>query len=303
MNNLSPSFQTRKRLLAVGEAGLVTLIWGSSFVFVKIGLQDLGPLTIGGLRYFLGFLILLPWLVHRNGLRKAFQSKVWLRLLGIGISAYTVGNGALFWGLKYLPATMVSFLMSLTPLLMLFGGMIWLQEFPTRWQIVGVLISLLGSSLFFSSGIQKSSTPGLIIVGFGLSGFLAFGLLGRKIARDRLLDNLTLTALPLGIGGGLLLLIALPLEGFPVFSLQSAGIIAWLAVVNTAIAYLFYNHSLQVLTAMELNVVLNLTPLGTALLAWQLLDETLSLLQIAGMMVMIFGVVLVERSGKRRNSL
>mgnify|MGYP006281021533 FL=1 len=302
MNNLSPSLQTRKRLLAVGEAVLVTLIWGSSFVFVKIGLQDLGPLTIGGLRYFLGFLILLPWLIHRNGLRKAFQSKVWLRLLGIGVSAYTVGNGALFWGLKYLPATMVSFLMSLTPLLMLFGGMIWLQEFPTQWQIVGVLISLMGSGLFFTTGLQPGAAPGLGIVAVGLIAFLIFGLLGREIARDQLLDNLTLTALPLGIGGGLLLLIAFPLEGFPSFTFQSVRVILWLAVINTALGYLAYNHSLQELTAMEINSILNLTPLGTMLLSWWLLGEQLAPLQVAGMVVMVAGVIVVERTGRRRKS-
>ncbi len=303
MKNFSPSLQTRKRLLAVGEAVLVTLIWGSSFVFVKIGLQDLGPLTIGGLRYFLGFLILLPFLVRKQGFKNAFLNDYWLPLLGIGVSAYTIGNGALFWGLKYLPATMVSFLMSLTPLLMLFGGMIWLKEFPTGWQVIGVLISLLGSGLFFTAGLQTGAALGLGIVAVGLIAFLIFGLLGREIARDQLLDNLTLTALPLGMGGGLLLLMAFPLEGVPSFTVQSVRVVLWLAVINTALAYLAYNHSLQQLTAMEINSILNLTPLGTMLLSWWLLGEQLAPLQVAGMVVMVAGVIVVERTGRRRTSL
>jgi len=256
----------------------------------------MGPLTIAGLRYFLGFLVLFPFLVRKGALAKRSLSKeLWLRLFAIGISAYTVGNGALFWGLKYLPATTVSFLMSLLPLVVLFGSVFWLKEIPSRWQIVGVIVTLLGSGLFFSSGLGAGESIGILIVFGGMVGFMMFGILGRHIARGKQLNTLTLTTIPLGIGGALILIIALPLEGLPLLSTKSVGIVLWLAVVNTALAYVLYNHSLQVLTALEMNVMLNLTPLGTALLAWWLIGERLGFVQILGMVVMIVGVVFVQR--------
>ena len=56
--------------VAIIEGLLVTIIWASSFVFVKMALAYMGPLTIAGLRYFIGFLILLPFLAPRlRGLR------------------------------------------------------------------------------------------------------------------------------------------------------------------------------------------------------------------------------------------
>jgi hypothetical protein len=72
------------------------------------------------------------------------------------------------------------------------------------------------------------------------------------------------------------------LEGLPAFSVIGWCIVLWLAVINTAFAYLLYNHSLQVLTALEMNVLLNLSPLGTPVLACLLLDENLSIIQIIG---------------------
>jgi len=51
------------RAVAIIEALLATFIWASSFVFVKMILPDVGPLTIAGLRYFLGFLFLLPFMI------------------------------------------------------------------------------------------------------------------------------------------------------------------------------------------------------------------------------------------------
>ncbi|MCK4489421.1 MAG: DMT family transporter [Anaerolineales bacterium] len=139
----------RRRLIALGESLLVTLIWASTFVVVKIGLETLGPLTIAGLRYFLGAVVLLPFLIKRQSLKTPISKELWLHLILIGVSAYTIGNGALFWGLKYVPATTGSLLMGLIPLLVLAGGALLLREIPTRWQIFGVFLSLFGSVLFF----------------------------------------------------------------------------------------------------------------------------------------------------------
>jgi len=290
-----------QRVVAIGESVLATTIWASSFVFVKIGLEYMGPLTIAGFRYFLAFIVLLPFLIRKGTIRQPISRGIWLRLFAIGISAYTVGNGALFWGLKYLPATTVSFLMSLSPLLILIAGAVWLKEIPTRWQVFGIIVSLFGSVLFFSSGLQSGEPAGIIIVIIGLIGFMIFGILGREIAKVKQLDTITLTTIPLAIGGGFLLLIAFPLEGMPLLSTKSVGIVLWLAIVNTALAYVLYNHSLQTLTALEMNVMLNLAPLGTALLAWWLLGERLGFVQIIGMVVMIIGVIFVQRTRKKQN--
>jgi len=284
-----------QRIVAIGESALATAIWASSFIFVKIGLEYMGPLTIAGFRYFLAFLVLLPFLVRKGTIRQPISRDLWLRLFVIGISAYTVGNGALFWGLKYLPATTVSFLMSLSPLIILIGGVVWLKEIPTRLQVFGVIVSLFGSALFFSSGLQAGEPIGIVIVFVGLIGFMLFGIFGREIAKVKQLDTMTLTTVPLAIGGGVLLVIAFPLEGIPILSTKSIGIVLWLAIVNTALAYLLYNHSLQTLTVLEMNVMLNLTPLCTALLAWWLLSERLGFVQIIGMIVMIIGVIFVQR--------
>jgi len=282
------------RLQAVAEGLLVSLIWASSFVFIKMGLDYLPPLTLAGMRYFTAFIVLLPLLAHHGGLKKNLASDYWKRLFLIGVCAYTIGNGCLFWSLQYLPATTGSFLFSLLPLPVLFLGILWLREVPAWWQGVGLVVTLGGSTLFFSPGIKAGEPLGVAVETVGLLAFAVFGIMGREVARERLAGTLSLTALPLGFGGGLLLLIALLLEGIPSFSPQGWGIVLWLAVVNTALAYLLYNHSLKVLTALEMNVLLNLSPLGTAFLAWVLLGERLTPVQIIGMVTVILGVAVVQ---------
>ncbi|MFQ5793926.1 MAG: DMT family transporter [Candidatus Bipolaricaulia bacterium] len=288
------------RFVAVAESVLVTLIWASSFVLVKIGLDYMGPLTMAGLRYFLAFLLLLPFMTRNRNITRSMPSRLWIRLFFIGLSAYTIGNGALFWGLKYVPATTGSFLFSLIPLPILFASVLWLKEIPTPLQLAGIVVSLVGSVLFFAPGFSAGESLGIGIVVVGLISFAGFAILGREVARDRQVDTLSLTAIPLAFGGGILLLVAFPMEGLPRFPTMAWGIVLWLAVINTAFAYMLYYHSLQVLTAVEMNVMLNLAPLVTAVLAWFLLSERLGMIQIIGMITAIIGVVLVQ--WRRRGS-
>ncbi len=289
----------QSRPVAIIEGLLVTIIWASSFVFVKMGLAYMGPLTIAGLRYFIGFLILLPFMVPRLRALRGLPPRLWIRLIIIGIVAYTIANGAFYLSLRYLPAVTLSFVNSLGPLLVLFAGVVWLQEIPARLQVIGVAICLVGGALFFSPGLRGGEPLGMAIGVVGMISFVAFGILAREVARDRHIDALSRTAIPLAVGGVSLLLIAIPLEGVPTLTLNGWAIVLWLALVNTTLAYVMYHHALQELTALEMNVLLNLCPLGAALLAWLLLGETLTPVQILGMIVVIFGVTLVQQMRPR----
>jgi len=185
--------------------------------------------------------------------------------------------------------------MGLIPLLVMIGGTIFLKENPTKWQVFGVFVSLIGSVIFFSGGFKPGEPLGIAILALGLVGFMAFSLLGRGIARERSLDTLVLTTVPLIIGGLITICIALVVEGIPQFTTRSLWVVFWLALINTSLGYFLYNHALRDLTALEMNMVMNLTPLFTAFISWILLGERLALLQGLGLMVMLVGVVLVQR--------
>jgi drug/metabolite transporter (DMT)-like permease len=281
------------RSIAIAESIVVTLLLGSTLVIAKGALEYVGPLTLVALRYCVAFVLFLPFLVRRRD-SKGWPSSLWPRFVVIGVSFYVVGNGALFLGLKYLPATTASLLLSLVPLLVLFAGIVWLHEPPTRMRVVGVLIGLIGSALFFAPGLGAGKPLGFLIVAVGLIGNAAFGVLGRDAAKMGV-DTVVLTAIPLAVGGAILLPVALTVEGWPHASFRAAVTVLWLAAVNTACVFSLYNRALSVLPAVRVSAIVNCTPLVTALLARLFLDERLGAIQIAGMAVVIAGVALVQR--------
>jgi drug/metabolite transporter (DMT)-like permease len=86
----------------------------------------------------------------------------------------------------------------------------------------------------------------------------------------------------------------LAVEPTPHLDLQSWLIIFWLAVVNTAVAFTLWNHTLRTLTATESSVINNTMLIQIALLAWIFLDEALAPLQIAALVLVALGALLVQ---------
>lgn len=285
--------------LPIGKAVLLSLIVGSTLVFAQEAVRNVGPLTVSGLRFMLAALLLAPFAFRRLRTTR-LPRPVWRRLIIVGISFYVVGNGALFWGVKYIPATTASLLLNVIPLLVLGASVVWLKEAPTRWQVLGVLTVIGGGVLFFMPGLQPGEPLGIGLVAVGLVGIASFSIVGRELARDRVVDTLCLTAVPLTIGGVILLPIALSMEGIPSISLRMWLIIAILSVVNTAAAYLLFNHVLRALAALEVSVVLSLSPLVTAFWAWLLLGDRLGTVPIIGMAIVVVGVVIVQLTRRRR---
>ncbi len=289
------------RLIAAAAALLTTAIWSSSFVFVKLLLTETGPFSIAGLRYFLGSLLMLPWVLKELPSIRRISRRGWILLCILGVASYAVGNGIFFWALEYLPANTASFMMGLKPLIVLLAGIVLLKELPTRVQILGIFISLSGSYLFFMNGLTAGAPVGLVIAAVSMFGYSTFGILGRALAKEQQIGTLLRTAIPLAVGGGIMLALALPLEGIPDLSEKGWGLVLILALVNTTLGYLLHNYAIKTLYAFEMDVFLSLAPLGTAGLAWLLLGERLSLNQIAGILVMILGVSLVQLSNTRAN--
>ncbi len=288
----------RARLLAILQGLLVTVIWSSSYVFSKYGLGYVGPFTIMGLQYLIAFGVLAPLIAQRKQALRAIPRPTWHRLLLMGVFAYPLGNGAMVWGLQYVPAATGAIMMSLSPLLVLVGGVFWLHEKPSTWQTLGVLVVVGGSLMFFSPGAHAAGEPiGLAAVTAAVFGYMVFSLLGRDIARDGDADTLTLTAVPILVGGLVLLALAVLFEDFPPRTWQGWAVILWLALIDTALAYLLYYRALRTLTALEVNVLISLAPLGTALFGWLLLNEALFFVQIAGMLLVLLGVVVVQHAG------
>jgi drug/metabolite transporter (DMT)-like permease len=285
------------RLLALFEAIFVVLLWSASPPLVKLALANLSPLQLAGVRYFSASIILLPvLLVNSRQILGKLSIGSWLRLALMGILAYPIGNGLLFWGLETLPATTSSFLLSAIPIYTLVLGIFWLNERPNWLQGIGFVLALSGGVIFFGMHIEGADVAAVVASLVGGVSLSIFGLMARDFVRKGVVNSTVLTAVPMFVGGGLLMLVA-PVEVMP--PLPELGIVAWLAIINSALAYMLWNHALKRLQAFEISIVGNLMPIGTALIAPLMLGETVPARAWVGIAVALAGVMLVGVAGDR----
>lgn len=283
--------------LAVFQALFVTFLWSTSWVLIKIGLKDIPVLTFAGLRYTIAFLTLLPLGIYTNQLQELKNQSIftWMKLITLGVLFYSFTQAAQFLGLLYLPAATTSLLLSFTAVVVALLGISFLKEIPNSIQWIGTILYLVGVLVFFYPNyLPESQVIGFIVAGVGVLANALSSILGRNINRSGKLSPVAVTIATMGVGGILLLAAGIIIEGPPEFSLVSWGIILWLAIVNSALAFTLWNKTLRTLSAMESSIINNTMFFQIAILAWMFLGETLSWGQITGIFIAIIGTLLVQ---------
>lgn len=284
---------------AIALALFTTLLWSSSWVLIKIGLQSaLPPLTFAGLRYSLAFLMLLPFVLFKPEQRQALGAlswATWRRLIVLGLLLYTVTQGTQFVSLTMLPAATLTLLLSLTPIAVAAMNVVHGDETTTKTQWGGILLSMVGMALyFFPLALSSGQTLGLVLGVVSMLANAVASLMGRQINRDGRLSPLLITTVSMGIGGLLLLVAGVVTQGIGEIGPREWLIIVWLALANTAVAFTIWNHTLRTLTAVESSIIANLMLPQIAILAWIVLGEALTWRQIAGLALVGVGTLVVQ---------
>jgi drug/metabolite transporter (DMT)-like permease len=291
-------------LIALGQTLLVTFLWATSWVLIKIGLDDLDlePVAFAGLRYAVGAAVLLPF--GFRAIRRARQSRgpidrsLLVRVLLLGLVLYSAAQGFQFAALALLPAAAVGMVLATIPLWV--GLIAWRrgEEAGSGWQAAGIAVVVVGAALYFGAIDLGAAGP----IGLALAAGCALAsTTGQHLARDlnrdahdRLGGAVGLTTLSMTAGSIVLLIAGVLLEGWPELDVRGWLIVAWLAVVNTAFAFTLYNHALRSVTAVESSVIVNLLLVMVAGLAWAFLGEGLDARQVAGLALVTGGTIAVQ---------
>ena len=286
---------------AVLQALFVTFLWSTSYILVKVGLEDIPPLPFAGLRYTVAFVFLLPFAArpHRIAAFRRLSAGLWARLILLGLLFYAVTQGANFLSLFYLPAATTSLLFSFSAVIVALLGVFLLGERPTRIQWGGTGLCLAGAMVYFyPASFPTDQVIGLAVAGVGLLANALSSILGRHVNRSGVLDPTAVTVVSMGIGALALLAGGVAVQGLPRLTVAKWAIVVWLAVVNSALAFTLWNRTLRTLSATESSVINNTMLFQIAVLAWAFLGERLTWRQVLGMGLAALGTLAVQIRGR-----
>jgi drug/metabolite transporter (DMT)-like permease len=282
----------RRRALVAALA--VTVLWSSSWVIIRIGLRHdrLPPLTFAGLRYVTAAAALWVAVAASSTARDQVARLTWRaagHLAVLGLVFYTLTQGAQFVAIDSQPVATTSLFLALTPLLVGLASGRLLSERPGPALAAGAVLVPAGAAAYFS-GTLGATPVGLAACAVALVANAGGSLLGRGINRGCVTGPLVTTTVSMTIGAVVLLAAGAGIEGLPALSGQAIAIIAWLAIINTAVAFTLWNFSLRQLTAATSAVVNNAMLPQIGLLGWIFLGEAPGPWQWAGMILVSAGV-------------
>ena len=302
----------RPRLIAVGDPAsrsaareraavvLLVLAWGTTFAAIKIGLESAPPILFAGLRSLLGGAVMAVLAWNRTGMpRLAGQGREYTLLTAL--------NVLLFFGLQtaaigLLPSGLAAVLIYLQPVLV--GLLAWwlLGEPMTAPKFLGLVLGFAGIVVVSGGAfVGHVSAAG---VGLAVASALAWAL-GTIVFKgtDGRVDPWWAVALPFLVGGALLTLVGLVVEGPDItWSPRFVVALAFAGLVGTALAWALWFGLVAAGEAGRAASYIFFVPLVGVVVGAVLLDETLTASLLVGAALVVLGVYLVNRRPSVRAS-
>jgi len=270
-------------------------IWGSTYVVTTEFLPNFSPITVAMLRALpAGLLLLLI-------VRQLPTGIWWARIFMLGALNFSIFLSMLFIAAYRLPGGVAATVGAVQPLLVVFLAYFVLAN-PIR--LVSILAALVGAAGVALLVLTPRAALDPIGVMAGLAGAasMACGMvLSRKWQPP--VSLLTFTAWQLTAGGLLLVPVALLLEpAIPAPTMTNVLALTWLGLIGMALTYLLWLRGVTRLDSSVVSPLLLLSPVTAVLLGWLFLDQTLTVLQIAGGILVIGSIWLGQRANRRSDA-
>jgi drug/metabolite transporter (DMT)-like permease len=278
-----------------GLYGLLVLIWSSTWVAIKIGLEDCPALLGAGIRFTAAGLVLLAITAAR---RRPLRTDVRLAAV-LALFPFALAYGLVYWGEQYIPSGLAAVLFGVLPLYVALLGAFFLPDQPLRPRVIaGVLVALGGLVLAFAesidSGDKKLALAGaaaLALAGVGA----AVGNISLKLRAGEL-DAVVLNGWGM-LGGGLMLLVVSALGeswGEAAWTSRAIGSIAYLAVIGSAVPFVGLTVLLRHISAQATSFLAMLLPFGALVFGATLYDESITARALGGAALVAAGLLIAQ---------
>src|SRR2546421_4533352 len=284
---------------------LLCCIWGSTWLFIKLGLRDLPPVSFAAVRFLLASFVLFAIIAARH-MRLPRTRPEWALIAGTGVLSFTLNYGLVFWAEQHISSGLAALLQATIPV---FGLLIAHVHLPgerlTAWKMAGALLGVVGVGVIFSN--QMGAEGGMaawgsaaVVVG---AACVAYANVLVK-ARGAHLDPAVLASGQMACGLVPLFGFGLAFEGSPLgFRWTTLAVVSllYLTLVGSVAAFLLYYWLVRNMDVTKTMLIALVTPLAAVLLGMAVLGERLTGRTVGGGALIMSGIGLVVlRSRTRR---
>jgi drug/metabolite transporter (DMT)-like permease len=290
------SASSRQRALTIVACfAILYFVWGSTYVVNKFGLHQLPPLLLGGARFTLAGLIMVVLALAR-GARLARTRTEWRDVLVMGLIGVALSNAINLWALQFVAASQSALINASSAFWIAAFGTLGPKGNPLSMRArLGLAIGFVGVALILwpKGGFASVVHWAELAILFGCFIWAICTIYYRQM--ENRLATFMFVGLQMLTGG-----VALFAAGFIAgeaarWSWEPSGLIAlgYLMLFGSCLAYAAFAYLARNTTPARLGTYSYVNPAVACLLAWLFLDERISGLQLAGMAIILLGVMLV----------
>lgn len=277
--------------------GMVSTIWGTTYLAIRVGVQDLPPFLFAGFRWIIAGVLFFSYLYWRgNRLPKKSELKY---LLITGISLIGISNGLVVVAEQWIPSGLAALLMTTLPFWVA-GYESFLPEgikFNTRL-LIGLLMGFLGISIIFSNEYDKLLNPdyltGIVFILISMFSW-TYGSIYSKYKKIDL-NPLVIATLHMIIAGVFQTSIGLALGEFSEFHFTTNSLYAflYLILVGSMFGYGSFIYAITHLPVSFVSTYSYINPIIALILGWLILDEQITWPIIIAAGVILIGVAIIK---------
>jgi drug/metabolite transporter (DMT)-like permease len=301
-------------LMVILAFAIVYLVWGSTYFFIQMAVKGFPPFILGALRFILAGLLMAGWCIIKG--EKLFAIRGIKHAVISGILLLFFGNGIIIWVEQSMPSAMVAITVSSAPLwFVLLDKPKWSENFRSKSIIAGMLIGLAGVILLFSEQISQifsmpESTPvkmsSMVLLLFAAIAWAGGSLYSKyRSAEGSIIVSTTWQIMAAGIAFIPGIFIRNEFSGFQWSEVPSDSwfALAYLVSMGSVAGFSAYVWLLQVRTAMQVSTYAYVNPVVAVLLGVFFANEKITGIQIAGLIIILGSVLLINMARYRREKI
>lgn len=289
----------REQRLAYLCLGGICIVWGTTFLAMRIGVMSFPPFLFAGLRQFAAGVLLSSYLLLIRKIPFPTLAQLGRQAFG-GFLMMTLGNGLVSWGEVYVPSGVAAIICSFMPVFVtLINLTINRTEMPNGLIVIGVVTGLVGILLVFREHLAafvdaRYRLGILFIFTASLSWALGSVIIKRSNQNTNVFLNSGMQMIFGSIGCFILSLLFDDLHGIH-WTTTTLYSLSYLILIGSMAAFAMYTYALTKLPITIASLYSYINPLVAALLGWVILNEKLNSIIWVAMVITILGIYLVNR--------
>lgn len=295
---MSPVVRTR----AYVAFALVCVIWGTTYLGIKVALETIPPMTMGGIRYTIAGIVLAAALRLRG--TPLPPRSTWPSFSFVGFFMLGLGNGGVVYAEQFVPSGLAAVLIATSPFWMTGVESLWPGGERLRLRhLAGLIVGFAGILVLVWPDLMTSFTggsrygAGVLALQLACLGWAIGSSYAKRFSQSR--DVLAGAAMQMFFGGMWMLLFATLAGEWPRlhFTGKTALALAYLTVAGSIAAYTAYAYALKYLPVSTVSLYTYVNPIIAVMLGTLLLDEPFGARMLVAAAIIAVGMLIVRTSG------